>query len=105
MFKQLIVILSIIIAYYLYSKKTIIIVGGGITGIGSAIYLAEKLNVNVIVLEKKKDILQGSSRLCYKSHGGYEFPKDPISARYCLKGQIDWINYFGTRNLHQRFHY
>ena len=64
MFKQLIVILSIIIYLY-YSKKTIIIVGGGISGISSAIYLAEKLNVNVIILEKKKDILQGSSRLCY----------------------------------------
>lgn len=102
MFKQyLILILPIIISYYLYyhSKKTIIIIGGGITGVVSSTYFAEKLNVNVIVLEKKKNILQGSSRLCYKSHGGYEFSKDPVSALDCLKGQIDWINYFGEDSL------
>ena len=88
-------IIIIIISFYKYNQNChIIIGGGGITCIMTSIELAKIYNCQITLLEAKYKLLQGVSKLCFKAHGGYEYPNHMKSSSDCLIGLIDWLEYF-----------
>jgi hypothetical protein len=63
------------------------IIGGGIFGITAAIYLS-KLAKNIVIFEKKKDILLGATKFNHnRHHYGYHYPRSQETAEQCLKAK------------------
>lgn len=68
------------------NKVSICIIGGGIHGLMSALFL-HKAGFDVIVLEKNKDILQGTSGSTHnRAHVGYHYPRSIETAKECIYG-------------------
>ena len=68
------------------SKLTACIIGGGIHGLMIALAL-QKLRIEVIVLEKNRDIFHGTSGSTHnRAHIGYHYPRSIETAKECIEG-------------------
>lgn len=75
------------------SKKTIVVIGGGIHGMSAALALAQA-GAAVVVLEKKSSIMAGTSGSTHnRAHMGYHYPRSIETAEECLRG----LNFFKER--------
>jgi glycerol-3-phosphate dehydrogenase len=72
------------------NKHKIVVIGGGIHGLTSAIFLAQK-GGKVVLLEKRGDLMQGTSGATHnRAHMGYHYPRSIETAKECLRG----LNFF-----------
>lgn len=63
-----------------------IVIGGGIHGLSSSVALA-KQGLKVTLLEKKKGLMEGTSRATQnRAHLGYHYPRSHETAIECIKG-------------------
>lgn len=63
----------------------IAVVGGGVFGTMIAIRLAE-FGQSVSLLERLPALLQGTTSVANRLHGGYHYPRDEETARQCKRG-------------------
>jgi len=81
-------------------QSDVVIIGGGIHGLTSAIALAED-NVDVVLLEKNSELFKGTSGATHnRGHKGYHYPQSLKTARECEKG----IRYF-EENFAEALHW
>lgn len=75
-------------------KKTISIIGGGYTGIISALLLSKLKNkeghplYDISLIESKKELLLGASNKIARLHMGGEYPLDKETSKNCVIGSV-----------------
>jgi hypothetical protein len=75
--------------------KKIAIIGSGFFGLGAALVLSKKYNIDLF--ENKKDILQGvSSSNQLRFHLGYHYPRSPETLREVQKNNKDFIKFYSN---------
>lgn len=76
-------------------KKRVVVIGGGIFGLTTAIVLGERGH-NVIVLEKRTDIMQEASLVNQnRVHLGYHYPRSVDTTRESLEGLASFEELYG----------
>jgi glycine/D-amino acid oxidase-like deaminating enzyme len=77
------------------TKKNVLIIGGGIFGLTSAIVLAEK-GYKVTVVEKRNDIMQEASMVNQnRVHFGYHYPRSKATCEESLLGLESFKEFYG----------
>ncbi len=77
------------------SKEHVLVIGGGIFGLSSAIVLAEN-GYRVTLVEKKYDVMLGASLVNQnRIHFGYHYPRSKATAEESLQGLASFKEYFG----------
>jgi len=75
--------------------KSVVIIGGGIFGLSTAIILGEK-NYSVTVLEKENDIMTKASLVNQnRIHMGYHYPRSIETGKESLNGIENFKKYYG----------
>ena len=76
--------------------KKIVVIGGGYTGILSAIFFGKLLkNSEIVLIEKARNLLKGASITPGRLHLGGEYPLDPRTSDACLYGACLFKQIFG----------
>ena len=80
----------------LQDKKHVLIIGGGIFGLTSAIVLGEK-GYKVTLIEKKYDVMLGASLVNQnRIHYGYHYPRSTATAEESLQGLKTFMEFYGS---------
>jgi len=75
-------------------QKKVIVIGGGIHGLTSAIFLA-KNGAKVTLLEKREELMKGTSGATHnRAHMGYHYPRSIETAKECLQGLTFFKKYY-----------
>ena len=74
--------------------KKIAIIGSGFFGLGAALVLSKKYNIDLY--EIQKDIMRGvSSSNQLRFHLGYHYPRSPETLKEVQKNNKDFIKFYG----------
>jgi glycine/D-amino acid oxidase-like deaminating enzyme len=77
------------------NKKKVLIIGGGIFGLSTAIVLGEK-GIQVTLIEKNFDVMQGASLVNQnRIHYGYHYPRSTSTAEESLHGLKTFKEFYG----------
>lgn len=75
-------------------RKSVGIIGGGLSGCLLAIELKKRGYHNVTIFEAKKELFLGASEIISELHSGGEYPFDLQSGKDCLHGLIEFKKRF-----------
>lgn len=76
--------------------SNVIVIGGGLFGLTTAIVLAEQ-GLQVTVIEKNLDVLKEASLVNQnRIHYGYHYPRSLETGRESMEGMADFLSYYGN---------
>jgi hypothetical protein len=85
-------------------SKNILVVGGGIFGCTSAIYLSNA-GYNVTLIEKNSDIFKETSYINqYRIHRGFHYPRSPKTIKQCLRSYNEFEKFFSKAVFDSKKH-
>lgn len=83
-------------ANIVHKQKRVVIIGGGIFGMSTAIILGEQ-GYQVTLLEKKYDVMREASMANQnRIHLGYHYPRSAATARESLHGLTSFLEVYGS---------
>lgn len=84
------------------TKKHVLIIGGGIFGLTTAIVLGEN-GVKVTLVERQKDIMQGATLVNQnRVHYGYHYPRSKNTVEEALAGLSSFKEFYGD-SIYDKF--
>ena len=86
----------------LETNKHVLIIGGGIFGLTSAIVLGEA-GIKVTLVEKRYDVMQEASLVNQnRVHFGYHYPRSKVTAEESFAGLGSFKEFYGD-SIHDSF--